>query len=197
MAGIKLCVRNLPCKVLEAELTAAMVEVCLAAWRYNVQIPKRRARGKSNNYGYGFVICRQDSDAMAFIQAFHGFRFENIQSGKSLSVELAHRSQLSTTFSVWLSESSTTVDAERVVTPSSYDALSVVANSAETRFHTGQDSTFWALNEAPAEDVFGIWTAIPDAHELPSTRLEADEGNPVRLATHQEQNVSRMAVSFQ
>eukprot|EP00928_Gymnodinium_smaydae_P058028 TRINITY_DN4123_c0_g1_i1.p1 TRINITY_DN4123_c0_g1~~TRINITY_DN4123_c0_g1_i1.p1 ORF type:complete len:230 (-),score=22.14 TRINITY_DN4123_c0_g1_i1:298-888(-) len=196
MVGMKLCVRHLPCKVLEAELTAAMAEAGLAAWRYNVSIPKRTSRGKSNNYGYGFVICQEDSDAMAFIQAFHGFRFENIQSGKQLSVEMANRSQFSNTFSVRISEAMS-VGAERVEAPSSYDALSVVANSAETRFHTGQDSTFWALNEAPAEDVFGIWTAIPDAHELPSTRLEADEGNPVRLATHQEQNVSRMAVSFQ
>eukprot|EP00928_Gymnodinium_smaydae_P058030 TRINITY_DN4123_c0_g2_i1.p1 TRINITY_DN4123_c0_g2~~TRINITY_DN4123_c0_g2_i1.p1 ORF type:complete len:228 (-),score=23.85 TRINITY_DN4123_c0_g2_i1:279-884(-) len=198
--SILLCIRHLPCKVLEAELNAAMAELGLAASRYDLYIPKRKMRrGKSNNVGYGFVTCRHTSDAEVFTRAFHGFRFENIQSGKTLSVELAHRSEHSTDFSWWPPESPITIDADMSAFElgrANYHASSTSPNNAEIWWYD-QSTTFSASSESSANDEFTWWSAIPDACELPPTRLETGEMNRARLTTVSEHDGSRIVGCFQ
>eukprot|EP00928_Gymnodinium_smaydae_P078535 TRINITY_DN6262_c1_g2_i1.p1 TRINITY_DN6262_c1_g2~~TRINITY_DN6262_c1_g2_i1.p1 ORF type:complete len:256 (+),score=31.91 TRINITY_DN6262_c1_g2_i1:39-806(+) len=80
--------RHVPCKVLEADLMDAMRAAGLDSPRYNVYFPKRPGRhGVMNNFGYGFVTCREQEDADVFTRLFQGFQFANIQSDKRMLVE--------------------------------------------------------------------------------------------------------------
>eukprot|EP00928_Gymnodinium_smaydae_P037389 TRINITY_DN25962_c0_g1_i1.p1 TRINITY_DN25962_c0_g1~~TRINITY_DN25962_c0_g1_i1.p1 ORF type:complete len:207 (+),score=19.21 TRINITY_DN25962_c0_g1_i1:62-682(+) len=86
--SMTLCVQNLPCKVLEEDFRKIMTDFGLDVSRYTLDFPKRIGRQqRPNNFGYGFVACRQEEDAAAFERLFQGFHFENIQSAKRLHVE--------------------------------------------------------------------------------------------------------------
>eukprot|EP00928_Gymnodinium_smaydae_P020405 TRINITY_DN17886_c0_g1_i2.p1 TRINITY_DN17886_c0_g1~~TRINITY_DN17886_c0_g1_i2.p1 ORF type:complete len:170 (+),score=9.93 TRINITY_DN17886_c0_g1_i2:71-580(+) len=90
MAPIKLCVRNIPCKLLDADMEHAITMHGLDPRRYELQLPKRsRRHGRMNNFGYGFLTCQQEQDADLFIRIFQGYRFDHIQSVKRLSIEAA------------------------------------------------------------------------------------------------------------
>eukprot|EP00928_Gymnodinium_smaydae_P063560 TRINITY_DN47102_c0_g1_i1.p1 TRINITY_DN47102_c0_g1~~TRINITY_DN47102_c0_g1_i1.p1 ORF type:complete len:194 (-),score=16.47 TRINITY_DN47102_c0_g1_i1:353-892(-) len=175
MADIVLWIRHLPCKVSKAELTEVLVQFGLDTCRYSVHVPKRRcSRGKTINFGYGFITCRHWSDAEALTRALQGFCFTNIQSGKRLSVELAHRSLIATDFSSALFKSQMTSDAgvlPYVSAPAGLDVLSASGNTKETACQNERSATFGALNEAHMNDVFGLPPTIPDACEVPPTRL--------------------------
>eukprot|EP00928_Gymnodinium_smaydae_P021323 TRINITY_DN18303_c0_g1_i1.p1 TRINITY_DN18303_c0_g1~~TRINITY_DN18303_c0_g1_i1.p1 ORF type:complete len:229 (-),score=34.97 TRINITY_DN18303_c0_g1_i1:457-1098(-) len=87
---VVLCVRHIPCKILEAGLQEAMRGFGLDVARYDVFFPKRLGRhGQFNNFGYGFITCRHAEDAEAFVFAMQGYHFEHVQSGKRLAVERA------------------------------------------------------------------------------------------------------------
>eukprot|EP00928_Gymnodinium_smaydae_P078537 TRINITY_DN6262_c1_g3_i1.p1 TRINITY_DN6262_c1_g3~~TRINITY_DN6262_c1_g3_i1.p1 ORF type:complete len:199 (+),score=19.33 TRINITY_DN6262_c1_g3_i1:34-630(+) len=88
MATITLCLRHIPCKVLEPDLVETMTAMGLDTSRYTLYLPKRLGRqGRMNNFGYGFVTCRQQQDADDFTRSFQGFQFSNIGSGKRMLVE--------------------------------------------------------------------------------------------------------------
>eukprot|EP00928_Gymnodinium_smaydae_P028531 TRINITY_DN21731_c0_g1_i6.p1 TRINITY_DN21731_c0_g1~~TRINITY_DN21731_c0_g1_i6.p1 ORF type:complete len:221 (-),score=3.93 TRINITY_DN21731_c0_g1_i6:255-848(-) len=92
MAGFILLVRNVPCKVLEADFGDTIQQVGLDPSRYELYFPKKPGRqGRYNNFGYGFVTCRGKEDAEVFTRALQGFRFENIDSRKRLVIEPANR----------------------------------------------------------------------------------------------------------
>eukprot|EP00928_Gymnodinium_smaydae_P069529 TRINITY_DN5303_c0_g1_i1.p1 TRINITY_DN5303_c0_g1~~TRINITY_DN5303_c0_g1_i1.p1 ORF type:complete len:269 (+),score=25.20 TRINITY_DN5303_c0_g1_i1:61-807(+) len=85
---VVLHLRHVPCKVLEADLSDAIGALGLDASRYDVYFPKRAGRrGVMNNFGYGFVTCREQEDAELFSRSFQGFRFPNIQTDKRMIVE--------------------------------------------------------------------------------------------------------------
>eukprot|EP00928_Gymnodinium_smaydae_P058266 TRINITY_DN41482_c0_g1_i1.p1 TRINITY_DN41482_c0_g1~~TRINITY_DN41482_c0_g1_i1.p1 ORF type:complete len:170 (+),score=13.45 TRINITY_DN41482_c0_g1_i1:37-546(+) len=91
---VTLCVQNIPCKVLEDDFVRMMTGVGLDVSRYTLDFPKRRGRQqRPNNFGYGFVACRQEEDAWAFKRLFQDFQFENIMSAKRLRVEMAFSNQ--------------------------------------------------------------------------------------------------------
>eukprot|EP00928_Gymnodinium_smaydae_P043902 TRINITY_DN2933_c0_g1_i1.p1 TRINITY_DN2933_c0_g1~~TRINITY_DN2933_c0_g1_i1.p1 ORF type:complete len:450 (+),score=35.42 TRINITY_DN2933_c0_g1_i1:45-1394(+) len=87
-ADLTVCVRHIPCKVLEPDILAAITSFGLDANRYEIYLPKRPGRqGRLNNFGYGFVTGHEQEDVDAFTRLFHGFQFENIGAEKRLHVE--------------------------------------------------------------------------------------------------------------
>eukprot|EP00928_Gymnodinium_smaydae_P029747 TRINITY_DN22317_c0_g1_i1.p1 TRINITY_DN22317_c0_g1~~TRINITY_DN22317_c0_g1_i1.p1 ORF type:complete len:463 (+),score=22.98 TRINITY_DN22317_c0_g1_i1:50-1438(+) len=87
-ADLTVCVRHIPCKVLEPDIAEAIASFGLDASRYEVYLPKRPGRhGRMNNFGYGFVTGREQVDIDAFTELFHGFQFGNIESEKRLKIE--------------------------------------------------------------------------------------------------------------
>eukprot|EP00928_Gymnodinium_smaydae_P091362 TRINITY_DN7507_c0_g1_i3.p1 TRINITY_DN7507_c0_g1~~TRINITY_DN7507_c0_g1_i3.p1 ORF type:complete len:164 (+),score=17.52 TRINITY_DN7507_c0_g1_i3:23-514(+) len=87
----QLCIRPVPCKILEGEFLDILHDQGLDVFRYRVYFPKRIGpRGRKINFGYGFVTCQRDADAEAFRRTFQGFHFDHVESTKRLLVELAH-----------------------------------------------------------------------------------------------------------
>eukprot|EP00928_Gymnodinium_smaydae_P037244 TRINITY_DN25885_c0_g1_i2.p1 TRINITY_DN25885_c0_g1~~TRINITY_DN25885_c0_g1_i2.p1 ORF type:complete len:189 (-),score=15.39 TRINITY_DN25885_c0_g1_i2:108-674(-) len=93
MASVTLCVRHIPCKILETDFKKIMSEVGLDVSRYDVSFPGQEERpGKAQrggNFGFGFVMCYHQADADAFISVFQGFQFKDVNSQKRLLVELS------------------------------------------------------------------------------------------------------------
>eukprot|EP00928_Gymnodinium_smaydae_P043903 TRINITY_DN2933_c1_g1_i1.p1 TRINITY_DN2933_c1_g1~~TRINITY_DN2933_c1_g1_i1.p1 ORF type:complete len:473 (-),score=20.25 TRINITY_DN2933_c1_g1_i1:373-1791(-) len=87
-ADLTVCVRHIPCKILEPDILDAIASFGLDAGRYEIYLPKRPGRhGRLNNFGYGFVTGREQEDVDSFTRLFHGFQFENIGSEKRLHIE--------------------------------------------------------------------------------------------------------------
>eukprot|EP00928_Gymnodinium_smaydae_P084591 TRINITY_DN6785_c0_g1_i1.p1 TRINITY_DN6785_c0_g1~~TRINITY_DN6785_c0_g1_i1.p1 ORF type:complete len:199 (-),score=13.58 TRINITY_DN6785_c0_g1_i1:392-988(-) len=87
-APVTLCMRNLPCKILEADLSETITAMRLDASRYTFYLPKKPGRkGRMNNFGYGFVTCSQQQDACNFARLFQGYQFTNVWSAKRMLVE--------------------------------------------------------------------------------------------------------------
>eukprot|EP00928_Gymnodinium_smaydae_P062043 TRINITY_DN4598_c0_g1_i3.p1 TRINITY_DN4598_c0_g1~~TRINITY_DN4598_c0_g1_i3.p1 ORF type:complete len:264 (+),score=16.78 TRINITY_DN4598_c0_g1_i3:18-809(+) len=92
-APVVLHVRHVPCQVLEADLKNAISAFGLDAARYDVYFPKQPGRGRkgrTSNFGYGFVTCGSQADADVFTRVFQGFQFAHIQSSKRMLVETSH-----------------------------------------------------------------------------------------------------------
>eukprot|EP00928_Gymnodinium_smaydae_P091361 TRINITY_DN7507_c0_g1_i1.p1 TRINITY_DN7507_c0_g1~~TRINITY_DN7507_c0_g1_i1.p1 ORF type:complete len:184 (+),score=9.33 TRINITY_DN7507_c0_g1_i1:43-552(+) len=88
---LQLCIRHVPCKILESEFLDLIRGQGLDVAHYRVYFPKRPGRqGRRNNVGYGFVTCQREADAEAFARTFQGFHFDHVQSTKRLLVELAY-----------------------------------------------------------------------------------------------------------
>eukprot|EP00928_Gymnodinium_smaydae_P041362 TRINITY_DN28000_c0_g1_i1.p1 TRINITY_DN28000_c0_g1~~TRINITY_DN28000_c0_g1_i1.p1 ORF type:complete len:237 (+),score=29.03 TRINITY_DN28000_c0_g1_i1:85-795(+) len=186
----RLCIRNIPCKILEANFEETMHALGLDASRYKLQFPKRRSpNGRLNNFGYGFIICSQTHDAEAFTRAFQGYCFEGVRSSKRLQIEPALQSVHSAVFST--SSSSTTVksDVEMLTNDaaasSTREVASAFPNMAAGRVGSEAVCTstdmlvaepLGALSspfESPSSDSANLHLSIPNACELPSTRLAA------------------------
>eukprot|EP00928_Gymnodinium_smaydae_P095595 TRINITY_DN8250_c0_g1_i1.p1 TRINITY_DN8250_c0_g1~~TRINITY_DN8250_c0_g1_i1.p1 ORF type:complete len:147 (+),score=28.70 TRINITY_DN8250_c0_g1_i1:86-526(+) len=86
--SVTLCLRHVPCQLLEDDLMNIMIEVGLDVSDYKVILPKRRVReGVLVNFGYGFLTCRREEDAGTFIQHFQDFAFQDDPSAERLQVE--------------------------------------------------------------------------------------------------------------
>eukprot|EP00928_Gymnodinium_smaydae_P041726 TRINITY_DN2819_c0_g1_i2.p1 TRINITY_DN2819_c0_g1~~TRINITY_DN2819_c0_g1_i2.p1 ORF type:complete len:214 (+),score=12.13 TRINITY_DN2819_c0_g1_i2:99-740(+) len=186
MAGVVLHVRNIPCKILEADLRDVMQEVGLDVSRYELHLPKKPGRqGRYNNFGYGFVTCHGPEDAELFTRALQGFHFENIASSKRLVIEPGRGNA-----AVELMDSAyghpgapdamhewTQRDCDWWSTDSSF----TMARSSTTASYF-QESAGWAEHNArfptvhrgPQEYQTVSGYAGPDASEVPSTRLAPD-----------------------
>eukprot|EP00928_Gymnodinium_smaydae_P075250 TRINITY_DN58258_c0_g1_i1.p1 TRINITY_DN58258_c0_g1~~TRINITY_DN58258_c0_g1_i1.p1 ORF type:complete len:229 (+),score=30.18 TRINITY_DN58258_c0_g1_i1:78-689(+) len=92
---ITLCLRHLPCKVLEDDFKDIMTEYGFAPSRFELFFPKKKGRqGRLNNFGYGFLTCWQEEDARAFARVFQHYRFEHIDSDKELFIEQGNSSMV-------------------------------------------------------------------------------------------------------
>eukprot|EP00928_Gymnodinium_smaydae_P093298 TRINITY_DN7740_c0_g2_i1.p1 TRINITY_DN7740_c0_g2~~TRINITY_DN7740_c0_g2_i1.p1 ORF type:complete len:230 (-),score=26.20 TRINITY_DN7740_c0_g2_i1:158-847(-) len=186
MTSLRLCVRNLPCKILENHFRTCMQEGGLDISRYQIQMPKRRARnGKWNNFGYAFVDCGHVEDVHMFIQVFQGFRFETIRSNKSLLIEPASASLHSGGSFASSSNSPWSFDEEvytHASAPASHDDIHWPYSSRAMRrggFATHSTSEdipeHWVTLTLPEDtsprDSVSVYPRIPDARELPPTRV--------------------------
>eukprot|EP00928_Gymnodinium_smaydae_P023429 TRINITY_DN1933_c1_g4_i1.p1 TRINITY_DN1933_c1_g4~~TRINITY_DN1933_c1_g4_i1.p1 ORF type:complete len:208 (-),score=28.91 TRINITY_DN1933_c1_g4_i1:236-859(-) len=181
LAGTVLHVRNCPCKILEEDLTCVMRNVGLDVSRYEIYFPKKLGRqGRRNNFGYGFVTCSGSEDAEAFTRAMHGYRFEHINSSKHLVVE--PRNCRSDPFlRAWNVDHPLALDLEQAATRASDG---VEFNKMETS-HTGVPISRGQDHERDSSNAggcIGSMSAGPVAHEVPPTRLLADEASLANLA---------------
>eukprot|EP00928_Gymnodinium_smaydae_P078540 TRINITY_DN6262_c1_g6_i1.p1 TRINITY_DN6262_c1_g6~~TRINITY_DN6262_c1_g6_i1.p1 ORF type:complete len:210 (+),score=16.29 TRINITY_DN6262_c1_g6_i1:41-631(+) len=92
-APVTLCLRNLPCKVLEPDLEE-MTAMLSDTSQYTFYLPKKPGRkGRMNNFGYGFVTCSQQQDADDFTRLFQGFQFSKIDSDKRILIEPSYENR--------------------------------------------------------------------------------------------------------
>eukprot|EP00928_Gymnodinium_smaydae_P068367 TRINITY_DN5148_c0_g2_i1.p1 TRINITY_DN5148_c0_g2~~TRINITY_DN5148_c0_g2_i1.p1 ORF type:complete len:218 (+),score=28.70 TRINITY_DN5148_c0_g2_i1:37-654(+) len=181
---ITLCVRNLPCKILEDNLAQIMVERGLDVSNYRMYFPKRSGRqGRLNNYGFGFVDCWRNEDAEIFIRLFHGYRFEGILSAKTLRVELGASSQVGNQI----------VEAMQ---PRNMDDSSEWAHS-QTQEVAGNRAASYGHSRSNLDLVDSSWRVLsdsrpvaPGSEEVPATRLinsahgSCFEGNSTSMCQH-------------
>eukprot|EP00928_Gymnodinium_smaydae_P007398 TRINITY_DN12661_c0_g2_i4.p1 TRINITY_DN12661_c0_g2~~TRINITY_DN12661_c0_g2_i4.p1 ORF type:complete len:209 (+),score=17.28 TRINITY_DN12661_c0_g2_i4:66-692(+) len=172
--------RNIPCKVLEADLRNTMWELGLDVSRYELYFPKRTRRlGRSNNYGYGFVHCSRAEDAEAFSRSMHGFRFENIDSSKRLAVETANRSSVALPdgLNSALDQSGASYEVGAWTTVDTWGS----STSSCTSFPSSSPVPYLSANTSLAEHSAALPAAYmecpigsgvtPDVCEVPPTRL--------------------------
>eukprot|EP00928_Gymnodinium_smaydae_P055957 TRINITY_DN3941_c1_g1_i1.p1 TRINITY_DN3941_c1_g1~~TRINITY_DN3941_c1_g1_i1.p1 ORF type:complete len:226 (+),score=30.98 TRINITY_DN3941_c1_g1_i1:56-733(+) len=200
----RLCIRHIPCKILESDFGDAMAAFRLDTYRYELYLPKRKGRkGQYNNFGYGFVTCGQKQDADAFARAFQGFRFQSVQSHKKLYIEPASRSSHSADFSASSSRSEVNFVLEMFAhtgAPSTYELASAFPEIASATMYTfahmsAAEPLEWLSFESPPTGSGISRLKIPDACELPPTRLAQlakprmgilfDSGNGQRSALDQ------------
>eukprot|EP00928_Gymnodinium_smaydae_P100312 TRINITY_DN9817_c0_g1_i2.p1 TRINITY_DN9817_c0_g1~~TRINITY_DN9817_c0_g1_i2.p1 ORF type:complete len:217 (+),score=31.31 TRINITY_DN9817_c0_g1_i2:43-651(+) len=177
MATVVLVVRNVPCKVLEADLREVMQKVGLRVSRYELCFPKKPGRhGRFNNFGYGFVTCCEQGDAEDFARALHGFRFEHINSSKQLVIELERSGQ------------SRALGGLHPMVQVSNDALTYSAFAlrqssfaepfwSDRMTASGRDASISVADAALWERSIGSLCKQPDAYEVPPTRLASHEGS--------------------
>eukprot|EP00928_Gymnodinium_smaydae_P028533 TRINITY_DN21731_c0_g2_i1.p1 TRINITY_DN21731_c0_g2~~TRINITY_DN21731_c0_g2_i1.p1 ORF type:complete len:203 (-),score=20.22 TRINITY_DN21731_c0_g2_i1:126-734(-) len=202
MAGFILHVRNVPCKVLEADFANAIQQVGLDESRYEIYFPKKLGRqGRYNNFGYGFVECSGEEDAEVFTRALQGFRFENIDSCKRLVIEPAN--------------SNAGLEARAAVESRVPDGVHEVTYANHAWGTT--TSSFAPFRRSPEAPYFsesarmvehnGMFPAAPirfrrpDAAEVPPTRLAFDERSLAHLVAESTDALgnesSRSAFCFQ
>eukprot|EP00928_Gymnodinium_smaydae_P066123 TRINITY_DN49183_c0_g1_i1.p1 TRINITY_DN49183_c0_g1~~TRINITY_DN49183_c0_g1_i1.p1 ORF type:complete len:187 (-),score=25.56 TRINITY_DN49183_c0_g1_i1:198-758(-) len=171
MSGeVVLCIRHIPCKILDADFQQAMHEAGLDAARYSLYLPKRKGRrGQFNNFGYGFATCNQRGDAEAFLGVFQGYQFENIQSSKRLLIELASVSLQA------LSHSNRRLTFEMNML---FDADAGAADDAAGNFSHADEG----LPTASASSR----KRVPHECEVPWTCLVLDEANRFRSMMHSQ-----------
>eukprot|EP00928_Gymnodinium_smaydae_P100313 TRINITY_DN9817_c1_g1_i3.p1 TRINITY_DN9817_c1_g1~~TRINITY_DN9817_c1_g1_i3.p1 ORF type:complete len:202 (+),score=32.48 TRINITY_DN9817_c1_g1_i3:31-606(+) len=178
MDAVVLHVKNVPCKVLEADLLEVMQQVGLHVSRYELYFPKKIGRqGRYNNFGYGFVSCRAQDDAEAFARALHGFRFEHIRSNKQLVIELGNSNSLPSAVGqsgapsalqlrIQVSNNGLTTPAFALRQSSFADPFSSYRMTA-----SGRDASLSAADAALSERSMGSVCGQPDACDVPPTRL--------------------------
>eukprot|EP00928_Gymnodinium_smaydae_P082941 TRINITY_DN66205_c0_g1_i1.p1 TRINITY_DN66205_c0_g1~~TRINITY_DN66205_c0_g1_i1.p1 ORF type:complete len:179 (-),score=22.07 TRINITY_DN66205_c0_g1_i1:283-819(-) len=160
-----LCIRNLPCKILEDDLMEVMLSLGLDLSRYQLHFPKaRRRRRQFINVGYGFATCWCAEDAHALVERLQGYRFENIQSAKQLTIERAN---------------SSITDVSSHSNQASFASANTPA-SAETDRHDDAAGPLLEEDETliPAPASSRIY--VPDAIEVPPTSLAASKGHRTR-----------------
>eukprot|EP00928_Gymnodinium_smaydae_P055955 TRINITY_DN3941_c0_g1_i1.p1 TRINITY_DN3941_c0_g1~~TRINITY_DN3941_c0_g1_i1.p1 ORF type:complete len:221 (+),score=23.54 TRINITY_DN3941_c0_g1_i1:76-738(+) len=189
-----LCIRHIPCKIMETDFEEAMYISGLDPSWYELDLPKRRQRnGRFNNFGYGFVTCWRRHDAEAFTRTFQNFCFQSVQSSKRLHIESGRR--------CWGSLFSTSMDvtSEMVLAammpPSMCEVASLVPSRAARRTGNAQRELvpnraarrtgsadmsvadpmvpFSDSFESPPSDSPVLRLKIPDSCTVPPTRLAA------------------------
>eukprot|EP00928_Gymnodinium_smaydae_P065824 TRINITY_DN48916_c0_g1_i1.p1 TRINITY_DN48916_c0_g1~~TRINITY_DN48916_c0_g1_i1.p1 ORF type:complete len:224 (-),score=33.43 TRINITY_DN48916_c0_g1_i1:175-807(-) len=193
MSQIILCIRNVPCRVLETQFLATMQELGLDTSRYEIFFPKRprRQRRRYNNFGYGFVECSGQEDAEAFARAMHVYRFEHIDSHKQLLVELGNWNPASA------SSQSEAPGALHAAVEASADSgwtytsafavgqsLSVPLSSSESMSFATREATYPVGDIALQKCSTILAPKQPNAHEVPPTRLAIDESSVAHFAAH-------------
>jgi hypothetical protein len=82
---------NLPCRLEDRDVVAAIKSVGYAGKYEFVYVPQRRRNNKrSGNMGYAFVHFSDPETARAFADAFQNFKFQRTTSTKSCVVKPAH-----------------------------------------------------------------------------------------------------------
>eukprot|EP00928_Gymnodinium_smaydae_P050868 TRINITY_DN34409_c0_g1_i1.p1 TRINITY_DN34409_c0_g1~~TRINITY_DN34409_c0_g1_i1.p1 ORF type:complete len:196 (+),score=30.47 TRINITY_DN34409_c0_g1_i1:79-666(+) len=94
MPLVHVCVRNLPNKVLEADVQKVLHDFGLDVACYSISMPKKKFRQQMNNFGYGFIACRGQEDAQVLMQLLQGYQFERIASRKKLELEISTSKEL-------------------------------------------------------------------------------------------------------
>eukprot|EP00928_Gymnodinium_smaydae_P100315 TRINITY_DN9817_c2_g1_i1.p1 TRINITY_DN9817_c2_g1~~TRINITY_DN9817_c2_g1_i1.p1 ORF type:complete len:167 (+),score=20.81 TRINITY_DN9817_c2_g1_i1:65-565(+) len=160
MASTTLCLRHLPCKVLEEDIRVLMIRFGFDLSRYELSFPKKSGRqGRLNNFGYGFVTCSEWEDAEAFYRVFQNYRFEGIDSAKALQVEV------STSYHHVAAE-------DELSTPDGQSrpfAPPTAERSATEQVRSDRDP---AASSSAASVGCGVhWRTPPEADQVPPTRL--------------------------
>eukprot|EP00928_Gymnodinium_smaydae_P056763 TRINITY_DN40090_c0_g1_i1.p1 TRINITY_DN40090_c0_g1~~TRINITY_DN40090_c0_g1_i1.p1 ORF type:complete len:230 (-),score=19.91 TRINITY_DN40090_c0_g1_i1:228-848(-) len=162
---LTLCLRNLPCKILEDDFGHIMFERGLDVSSYSLHFPKRKGRrGQWNNFGYGFVTCWRDEDADVFVRLFQDYRFEGVASAKTLRIELGTASQVGNQ----IGEATQPWNAYDSSMGSSSETPGLSGNRVVSQeySHSGLD-----LGESQRPDLADVKRPVPASEDVPATRL--------------------------